>query len=541
MSGTGSLHFNYKNLIPMADNKIKEITPQTHPVGGKQLTMMAMAIMIVTTIVSMRGLASQAEFGLTSIFYYVFAAVVFLVPYALVCAELASTYTRSGGVFRWVSEAFGTRTGWLSMYLDWQMVVIWFPAVLMFGAVSLAYVFWPETFDAKLAGNRIYTLLIVLGVYWICTFNTFRGMKYANKLSTLGGLCGTIIPAAVLIVMGVVYLIMGKTVYLPLDKPFWPDFEHFGTIVLAASIFLFYAGMEIQAVHVPGMKNPSRDFPKSVLVAVLIILAIFVAGTLAIGIVIPESKINLLQSLLVAYNDLWASIGAPWLGNVMAVLITFGVLGQVSAVIAGPSTGLLAVGKAGYLPKSLQHTNKNGVQTTILYIQAAIVTILSLVLVLLPSVESAYQILSQMTTIIYLIMVVIIYVAFIRLRHTAPNKQRGFRVPGGRFGMWIVSVLGILGAVVAGILSFVPPTQIKTGNPVIYVGILALGVAVFIALPLIVYAKRKKTWRDAGTDFYPFDWQIEGRKPGEVSKWGVGYEPTEEEVKAAIERENQTK
>ena len=75
----------------------KEITPQTHPVGGKQLTMMAMAIMIVTTIVSMRGLASQAEFGLTSIFYYVFAAVVFLVPYALVCAELASTYTRSGG------------------------------------------------------------------------------------------------------------------------------------------------------------------------------------------------------------------------------------------------------------------------------------------------------------------------------------------------------------------------------------------------------------------------------------------------------------
>ena len=108
----------------MADNKIKEVTPQTHPAGGKQLSMMAMAIISVTTIVSMRGLASQAEFGFTSIFYYVFAALVFLVPYALVCAELASTYTRSGGVFRWVSEAFGTRAGWLSMYLDWQMVVI---------------------------------------------------------------------------------------------------------------------------------------------------------------------------------------------------------------------------------------------------------------------------------------------------------------------------------------------------------------------------------------------------------------------------------
>lgn len=107
--------------------------------------------------------------------------------------------------------------------------------------------------------------------------------------------------------------------------------------------------------------------------------------------------------------------------------------------------------------------------------------------------------------------------------------------------MWIVSGLGILGAVAAGILSFVPPSQIKTGSPVVYVGILILGVALFIALPLIIYAKRKKTWRDAGTDFYPFDWQIEGRKPGEVSKWPAGYQPTAEEVNAAIERENQTK
>lgn len=528
---------------PSASGEVKETTPVNHPAGGakKQISMMAMAIMIVTTVLSMRGLASQAEFGFTSIFYYVFAAVVFLVPYALVCAELASTYTRSGGVFRWVSEAFGTRVGWLSMYLEWQMVVIWFPAVLMFGAVALAYIFWPEAFDARLAGNRIYTLLIVLGVYWVCTFNTFRGMKYANRLSTMGGLCGTIIPAAVLIVMGVVYLLMGKPVYLPLDKPFWPDFSQFGTIVLAASIFLFYAGMEIQAVQVPGMKNPAKNFPKSIFIASLIILAIFILGTLAIGVVIPESKINLLQSLLVAYDDLWTAIGVPWLGNVMAVLITFGVLGQVSVVIAGPSAGILAVGKAGYLPRALQHTNKNGIQTTILYIQAAIVTLLSLVLVLLPSVESAYQILSQMSTIIYLIMVVTIYISFVRLRHTAPEKTRGFRVPGGKFGMWFVTILGVAGAVVAGVLSFIPPSQIKTGSPAVYVGVLILGVAVFISLPLIVYALRKKSWRDSNSDFYPFDWQIEGRKPSQVSKWPAGYQPTPEQIKKAYIEEAEEK
>ena len=104
------------------------------------ITMTAMAIMIVTSILSLRGLPSEAKYGVQSIFFYVFAAIVFLLPYSLVCAELASTYTKSGGLYRWVSEAFGPRWGWTAMFLEWQTVVIWFPTVLMFGAASLAYI-----------------------------------------------------------------------------------------------------------------------------------------------------------------------------------------------------------------------------------------------------------------------------------------------------------------------------------------------------------------------------------------------------------------
>lgn len=105
------------------------------------ITMSAMAIMIVTTILSLRGLPSEAKYGVQSIFYYLFAAIVFLLPFSLVCAELASTWTKSGGLYRWISEAFGPRWGWTAMYFEWQMVILWFPTVLMFGAASLAYVF----------------------------------------------------------------------------------------------------------------------------------------------------------------------------------------------------------------------------------------------------------------------------------------------------------------------------------------------------------------------------------------------------------------
>ena len=501
----------------------------------KYLSMMGMAILTITTVLSLRGLSSQAEFGYTSIFWYILAAIIFLVPFSLVCAELASTYTHSGGLFRWCAEAFGPRWGWAAMYMEWMVVLIWFPAVLMFAAVSLAYIFWPESFDQRLAANKIYTLCIVLGVFWAATLNTFRGIRSANVLSTLGGLFGTIIPGAILIILGIIYVCTGGHNFIDAKQPFWPDFEKYQTIVLAASIFLFYGGMEMQAVHVNNMKNPSKQFPQSVFVAVIVILVIFIAGTLAIGFVEPAKDINLLASLLVAYNSLWAHLGVPWLGNVMAVFITFGVLGQVSVIIAGPSTGILAVGKSGYLPKSLQKTNKHGIQVPLLWIQGAWVTILSLVLIILPSVESAYQILSQMSTIMYLIMCIIIYCAFVRLRRTEPNVKRGYRVPGGNFVKWLIGVVGVIGAVAATVLSFFPPSQINTGSPVVYIIILLIGCVILLAVPFIVYDFRKPDWRDKNTDFYPFNWEIEGRNPDRISKWPENYVPSQAELQRAME------
>ena len=64
-----------------------------------------MAILIATAVASVRGLPAMAEYGWASIFLYILPALVFMVPVALVAAELASGW--KGGVFVWVKEAFG--------------------------------------------------------------------------------------------------------------------------------------------------------------------------------------------------------------------------------------------------------------------------------------------------------------------------------------------------------------------------------------------------------------------------------------------------
>ena len=431
-------------------------------------------------------------------------------PVSLVAAELTTGWPQKGGVFRWVGEAFGTRLGFLAIWLQWIQTTIWFPTVLTFAAVSIAFIGPDQSWDSALAANSHYVLVVVLVVYWLATLLNLRGMETSGSITKWGGLLGTVVPAALLVLMGMVYWGQGNAIDISMQpRDFWPDLSKFSNIVLAASIFLFYAGMEMSAVHVKDVRNPGRDYPLAIGVAAVMTVCIFVFGTLAIGFIIPTKDINLVQSLLVAFDRLFAYFEVPWMGNVLAIFLAFGVLAQVVAWVGGPSKGLLQVGKAGYLPQFLQRTNRNGVQVGILIMQGCIVTLLSILFVVLPSVQTAYQIISQLTIILYLIMYILMFAAAIYLRHREPNVPRVFRVPGGNVGMWIVGGVGLLSSLLALLFSFIPPSQIPVGSPAVYVGILIIGTIIFVGIPMVIYAMRRPSWEDSATtaDFEPFSWE----------------------------------
>ena len=474
-----------------------------------KLSVATLAIMNVTAVVSLRGLPAEAEYGVSSAFYYLFAAVVFLIPTALVAAELAAMFSdKQGGVFRWVGEAFGKRMGFLAIWLQWVESTIWYPTVLTFGAVSLAFIGMNHAYDMTLASNRLYTLVVVLAIYWLATFISLKGMSWVGKVSKVGGLVGTIIPAGLLVILAIVYLVAGGTSQMDFHGSFFPDLTNFNNLVLASSIFLFYAGMEMGGIHVKEVDNPSKNYPKAVLIGSLVTVLIFVLGTFSLGIIIPKEDINLTQSLLVGFDRYFAFIKASWLSPIIAIALAFGVLAGVLTWVAGPSKGIFAVGRAGYLPPFFQKTNKIGVQRNILLIQGAIVTLLGLLFVVMPSVQSFYQILSQLTVLLYLIMYLLMFAAAIYLRYNMKDLARPFRIGSKGNGlMWLIGGLGFLGSLLAFILSFIPPGQIAVGSNAMWYSVLVIGCIVVVVAPLIIYAMRKPSWKDASTNFEPFHWE----------------------------------
>ena len=313
-----------------------------------KLSVTTLAIMNITAVVSLRGLPAEAVYGLSSAFYYLFAAIVFLIPTVMVAAELAAMFSdKQGGVFRWVGEAFGPRTGFLAIWLQWIESTIWYPTVLTFGAVSFAYIGMNGASDAALASNKIFTLVTVLAIYWIATFIALKGLNWVGKFSKWGGLIGTIIPAGLLIVLGILYIATGGHNYMDMSQSFFPDLTKLDNIVLASSIFLFYAGMEMMGVHVMDVNNPSKNYPKAIIIGSLATVCIFVLGTFALGAIIPAKDINLTQSLLIGFDNFFEYFHMSWAGPVIAIALMFGVLAGVLTWVAGPSKGIFTVGKAG--------------------------------------------------------------------------------------------------------------------------------------------------------------------------------------------------
>ncbi|MFI3257325.1 MAG: amino acid permease [Spirochaetales bacterium] len=476
----------------------------------KTFGVFTLAMINVAAIVSLRGLPSEAVYGLSSVFYYVFAAVCFLIPVSLISAEMGTGWQQKGGVFRWVGEAFGPFWGFLAIFLQWIQNTIWFPTALTFAAVSLAFIDPNQSIAASLAANKYYTLAIVLVVYWAATIINFFGVKFSGAISKWGVIVGTLIPGAFIIILGILYLAMGNPSHIAFDaKELIPDITKFGNLSLAVSIFLFYAGMEMSSVHVKDIDNPKKNYPKAILLASVITVCVFIVGTLAIGVIIPSQQINLTQSLLVAYYDVLDLFHLKYIASIIALCLAFGVFGQVSTWIAGPSKGLLAVGKAGYLPLWLQKLNKKGVQVNILIVQACIVTILSVMFVLLPSVQSAYQILSAMCVTLYLIMYILLFLSFIKLRISQPNVKRDFTVPGGTVGMIIIGGIGLIASATAFFFGFIPPTQIAVGSTSNWIMILIIGNLIGVLIPFVFYKMRKPAWKseDKEDAFEPFSWE----------------------------------
>ncbi|MBF8262964.1 MAG: amino acid permease [Parachlamydiales bacterium] len=445
----------------------------------------------VAMVMSLRGLPIIAKEGMTMFFYIFFSTVLFLIPVSLVSAELVTGWPE-GGVYRWVKEAFGSRLGFVAIWLQWIQNIIWCSTVLTFIAATIAYMF----FDQALATNKIFIVSVSLIIYWSAIFINSCGIKTASWITTLFVLSGTIFPGLLIIAFGLIWFFQGQPLAFVQDATsnLLPDFSNFESIAFLAGTILLFAGMEIAAVHAKNMNNPQKDYPRSVFISVLIILFVFSFGALSIGSIIPINDISLTAGIMQGFQELLTLFHIKWLLPVIGFLVCFGTIGGIIAWVGGPSKGLLATAKSGEIPPFFHYQNKNGVQTHILWIQGLIVTALAFVFVIIPDVNVAYFLLTSLTATLYLFMYLLMYAAALRLKYSKSEVFRSYQVPGGKLGMWIISGIGLLAVLFAIVVSYFPPSQLPVSDPMTYVWFMIIGSILFTVAPVCIQIFKQRSW-----------------------------------------------
>src|SRR5580704_6268656 len=122
----------------------------------KKLSLFSLVLLIVAAIDSIRNLPASALFGSALIFFFIFSAIVFLIPTSLVAAELSATFPEKGGVYHWVRTAFGEKCAMFAIWLQWINTILWYPTILSFIAGTATYFINPD-----LAQNKIYLVSMI--------------------------------------------------------------------------------------------------------------------------------------------------------------------------------------------------------------------------------------------------------------------------------------------------------------------------------------------------------------------------------------------
>lgn len=455
------------------------------------ISVFVLAMLNVSIMASLRNLPLVAELGYKMIFFFAVVALTFLIPCALVSAELATGWSKSGGIYVWVREALGDRWGFFAIWMQWVHNVTWYPAILTFVAATLAYVFNPT-----LADNKVFIQSIVLIVFWGMTLINYFGIETSTIISTIGVILGTIIPGLFIIGLGVIWFAMGHLTQIPFTTgTLIPDFSEWGNIVFLAGLFLAFSGLEVSAGYAGEVKNPQKNFPRAIMIAAGITFFLFMLGALSIALVIPRENISLVSGVMEALKLYLAQYGLSWILPALALLLVIGAIAEVNSWIIGPVKALYTTSIHGNLPPFFQNLNKHRMPTHLLLFQAIIVTISSFVIIYMPTISTAYWILTAMSAQMYLIMYIFMFISAIRLRYSHPHVPRVYKIPlPHNKGMWLIASLGLAASIFAICIGFVPPSQLATGSRTIYHSLLFFGLLVMVAIPLIIYQCKKTSW-----------------------------------------------
>jgi APA family basic amino acid/polyamine antiporter len=243
---------------------------------------------------------------------------------ALVCAELASIFTQSGGVYVYLREAYSPSIGFL-----WGWAMFWSVHSGIIAAISVIFARY-TTYFFPMSDTGIKALAVAVII--VISLINYIGVRQGSTLQTLFTL-GKIIAIVLIILVG---LVLGSRIP-----------EHFAAggiaksditmsnffLALIAGLFAF-GGWHMVTYNSEETVNPRKTIPTALMLGTVIVSVCYIALNAVYMYVLPLETVA--SSKRIAADAAEALIGFDG-GAFMSGLVVFSTFGALSGIIlCGP-------------------------------------------------------------------------------------------------------------------------------------------------------------------------------------------------------------
>jgi len=461
--------------------------PPQAPTLRRAMGFRDLILFYLVTGFSLRWIAQAAAAGPSSVVIWIIGALALYVPLVFTVLELSSRYPEEGGLYSWTRRAFGEFPGYLSGYLYWSSNLPYFPSLFYFTAANALFIFG-HRFDALQNSQPYFIIFSILALAVAVGLNVV-GLNIGKWLHNLGAL-GLWIPGIVLVGMGIAAgVLLGSATHFTVQS-FVPS-THLKDIIFWSTIAFSLSGLESASMLGDEIENARRNIPRAVLIAGALTVILYIAATVAMLLALPAQQIQNMQGIITAITLVATKLGIPWIAAGIALLITFGGLGQAGAWFAAAGRLPFVVGIDRRLPPSFAKIHPRwGTPYVALLVQAAIAAILIFAGQAGTSVAGAYNVLVSMSVIAYFLPYMFMFAAMIKLQRE-PAGPEVIRVPGGTPVAIALAGIGFTTTTISVGLAMLPADD-EPNKPLAVAKIVGLTIAMIaLGVGLYVVGRRK--------------------------------------------------
>jgi len=391
----------------------------------KAMRLRDVVLMNVVAVVGLRWIARGARTGPPSVTLWTLAWIAFFIPLAIAVSRLARRYPDQGGVYVWVRRAFGPTHGFICGWCLWVNNLFYFPSVLLFGAANLAAIGNPHW--QALGATRGFAVAFVLAGIWIAAGLNIIGLRESKWLQNAGSF-GVWVPVGLLVGCGALALARFGSATPFTAASMVPRGNLLDTIGLWSAMCFAFSGFEISSFIGQEIENPETTIPRGVLIAGAVVTVVYILGSASVLFAIPVTSLKELSGITDAVQLVAGRVGLGGLGAVTGALLVLNALAGTASWTAGAARVPFAAGVDAAMPRAFATLHpRYRTPHVALIVQAIASSLIFLASVFVTvagrstSIQEAYDILVNLTILIYFVPYLYLFAAQVRLLPDSPR------------------------------------------------------------------------------------------------------------------------